>query len=236
MAQCLTSDGEQFCDTSCLMLMRPAFPVTSVWALMDPSQHAIDDRVVWQRLLQSGLPRAHTGRPSVAYRATLTNFYHHFREKPPAGAKVPVTLMRAAKQWVREGNPPLRYKYEEYAFPRKPSLLQAGFSAQRVTAENIALNQVPPPSRTGRALVAFVHIAEVSAGAQSELTLKDPSGRSLATERETIAQPRKDIFRYVGKKTPPGGWPAGTYTTDCTVTLQGAVVLAERFSTVMPDR
>jgi hypothetical protein len=197
MALCLTSDGEQFCDTSCLMLMRPAFHLASVWALMDPSQHPIDDRVVWQRILQSGLARAHTGKPSVGYRATLANFYHHFREEPPAGARVPVEVTRAADKWVREGNPPLQYKHEKYAFPRTPSLLQAGFSQGRVTLENIVMNQVPPPSRTGRALVAFVHLAEVSAGAESELSLKDPSGRSLATKRETIAQPRKDIFRYV---------------------------------------
>jgi hypothetical protein len=218
------------------MLMRPAFHLTSVWALMDASQHPIDDRVVWQRIVQSGLARAHTGKPTVGYRATLENFYQHFREPIPAGAKNATDLVRSAHKWVREGNPRLQYKYEGYAFPNKPSLLQAGFSRQRVTLEDIALNQVPPPSRSGAALVAFVHIAEVSAGAQSELNLEDPSGRALATKRETIAHPRKDIFRYVGKKTPPGGWPSGTYTTHCTVTLQGAVVLAAHFSTMIADR
>jgi len=46
LAICLSSDGEQFCDTNCLAVFRPAFAVFAQWSLMDPLLHAIDDRVI----------------------------------------------------------------------------------------------------------------------------------------------------------------------------------------------
>jgi hypothetical protein len=118
MAVCLASDGEAFCDTSCLLLMRPAFHLTSAWALMDPDEHAIDDRVIWYRVRESGLPRAHTGKATVAYRVTHAGIYRDLREPVPAGVKQPHSIRAALDKWVAKGNPPLEVSWR-YAVPRK---------------------------------------------------------------------------------------------------------------------
>src|SRR5258708_138089 len=44
MGVCLTSDGEHFRDTSCLMLTRPALELASLWGELAPDEHALDDR------------------------------------------------------------------------------------------------------------------------------------------------------------------------------------------------
>jgi glycosyltransferase involved in cell wall biosynthesis len=80
---CLNCDGESFVDTSCLFLTQPAFSIVPLWTLMPNYAHAIDDRVMWYYIKQSGLSRAHTGQPTLAYRMSNYGFYHSFGEEPP---------------------------------------------------------------------------------------------------------------------------------------------------------
>ena len=114
MAEDLTSDGEKFCDTNCLFLTRPAFSLLSHWALMDRAFHPIDDRVMWYHILQAGLKRAHTGRVTVAYRATHQGHYRDLGETPPNGAKSPDNnpIGVAFLAWEAKGFPPLRMEHK----------------------------------------------------------------------------------------------------------------------------
>jgi glycosyltransferase involved in cell wall biosynthesis len=111
MAECTGSDGEQFSDTNCLLLWRPAFRLFAVWALMPRSLHALDDRVIWLNALKSGLPRAHTGRATVAYRAGHAGFYAGVGETPPAEASDSPAIASALAQWRAKGYPELAVKW-----------------------------------------------------------------------------------------------------------------------------
>jgi hypothetical protein len=110
MGVCPDSDGENFCDTNCLFITRAAFGVLSTWALMDRAFHAIDDRVVWQAIIQQNYSRAHTGCATVAYRARLANFYNAIGETPPENVKVGQieTIWAALSAWEAAGHPSLR--------------------------------------------------------------------------------------------------------------------------------
>jgi hypothetical protein len=110
MAICLGSDGEQFCDTSCLMLLRPAFDLTSVWASILPGEHGIDDRIMWHAVKRGGYRRTHSDLPTVCYRATHAGFYVY------TGWPVPNEAVRNNKaveeahaRWKARGNPALDY-------------------------------------------------------------------------------------------------------------------------------
>jgi hypothetical protein len=110
MGVCPESDGKNFCDTNCLFVARPAFGVLSTWALMDRAFHAIDDRVLWQAIVQQNYSRAHTGRPTVAYRARVANFYNANGETPPENVKVGQieSIEAALTAWEVAGHPSLR--------------------------------------------------------------------------------------------------------------------------------
>ena len=118
MAECLSSDGENFCDTSCLMLTRAAFKIAPMWALMDPVGHPLDDRVMWYHIREAGLSRAHTGRATVGYRATTAGHYRDMKEPVPEGARHSEDIRAAMEQWVAKGYPPLLVKWW-YRYPAK---------------------------------------------------------------------------------------------------------------------
>jgi|GEM_PF-426651 len=114
LAVCAASDGEQFCDTNCLAVFRPAFSILSQWALMAPELHAIDDRVIWRQILDKGFPRAHTGLASVYYRATYPGFYTDLGVPIPAGVKTSETspIRSAVQFWQAMGfELPIRWGY-----------------------------------------------------------------------------------------------------------------------------
>jgi hypothetical protein len=77
---------------------------------MDRAFHAIDDRVLWQAIIQQNYSRAHTGRPTIAYRARLANFYTANGETPPENVKVGQieAIGAALTAWEAAGHPSLR--------------------------------------------------------------------------------------------------------------------------------
>jgi len=87
LGRCTEVDGERFVDTNCLFMTRDAYWLNSVWWLLPTDLHAIDDRIVWSKVLKSGIARAHSGEPTVAYRTAFVHHYRQFGEKPPKGAK-----------------------------------------------------------------------------------------------------------------------------------------------------
>lgn len=109
MALCLTSDGERFCDTNCLMLMRPAFIAASIWGRIADDEHPIDDRVVWSWILDSDLSRAHSDLATVGYRATHRGLYSMMGWPIPDDAKNTSALAEANAKWLATGNPSLSW-------------------------------------------------------------------------------------------------------------------------------
>lgn len=94
LGDCIEVDGETFIDTNCFYLTRKAYPVLHTWYLMPPRYHAAGDRVLLEAIKRRKLPRAHSGRPTVAYRTTYVHHFQRFGETPPADAKTqPVVVL-----------------------------------------------------------------------------------------------------------------------------------------------
>jgi len=87
LGKCPEVDGERFVDTNCLMVFRPAFSMLPVWFLMPPEYHIMGDRIFWRAVLESKLPRAYSGKPTVAYRTVHRFHYDFFGVEPPPDAK-----------------------------------------------------------------------------------------------------------------------------------------------------
>ena len=68
---CPASDGRTFADTNCLMVWRPAAQLYAQWAFIPQEYHLIDDRYIFNQILQQQIPRAHSGIASVCYRTKL---------------------------------------------------------------------------------------------------------------------------------------------------------------------
>ena len=66
--KCPTVTGEQFVDTNCMVVLRPAFRHLIAWVLGGPETAAEADQFFWRTLKSSGVPMAFVDRPTVAYR------------------------------------------------------------------------------------------------------------------------------------------------------------------------
>jgi starch synthase len=121
MANCLSSDGEAFCDTNCLMVMRPAFAQMAQWAVMDPAFHAIDDRVIWHALKAAGHARAHSPVVSVSYRVSQPGIYRDLGWPLPEGVRDEADgrVAQAVAAWAAAGLPSVEvgWRYKRLAPP-----------------------------------------------------------------------------------------------------------------------
>jgi hypothetical protein len=86
-------------DTNCYLLLRGAFALTPIWALMPRELSMIGDRVFWRAIVARGCRIAHVPRESVGYRSLWKVHYERAGEAPPGGAKDITELIRAAARW-----------------------------------------------------------------------------------------------------------------------------------------
>ncbi len=93
------SDGDEASDTSCLMLMREAFHLLPVWALMPKALSPVCDRVFWTAMRCSNLSRAHLDRPTVAFRTQYALHYRLRGEAAPPDAKEADVTDHAIRWW-----------------------------------------------------------------------------------------------------------------------------------------
>jgi len=100
LGPCFEVDGERFVDTSCLLLLRAAFPLAALWGSIPERFHAIGDRIFWAAVVRSGIARAHCARPTVAYRTAFRHHYLHFGEDPPQGSKDGEEIGRSLREYL----------------------------------------------------------------------------------------------------------------------------------------
>jgi hypothetical protein len=86
MMKCPTVDGQKFIDTSCLLVLRPAFRHLIAWVLEGQDTAAETDQFLWRLLRDSGTPMAFVDRPTVAYRTRHQVHYGQARESHPPGS------------------------------------------------------------------------------------------------------------------------------------------------------
>ncbi|MBL8492342.1 MAG: glycosyltransferase family 2 protein [Rhodocyclaceae bacterium] len=92
-------------DTSCYLILRGAFPVTPLWALMPRPFSVIGDRVIWRAILARGCKVGHLPRESVGYRSLWKAHYAALGEDPPADAKeIGGRILETARWWFALGD------------------------------------------------------------------------------------------------------------------------------------
>ena len=91
---------QQHADTSCYLVLRGAFPLLPLWALMPRPFSVIGDRVFWRAILARGLRVGHLPRETVGYRSLWRAQYEALGEIPPPGAKeLGPDILAAARWW-----------------------------------------------------------------------------------------------------------------------------------------
>jgi hypothetical protein len=86
MMKCPTVDGNKYIDTSCLMVLRPAFRHLIAWVLQGQETAAETDQFLWKLLRDAGVPMAFVDRPTVAYRTRHQIHYGQASETFPPGS------------------------------------------------------------------------------------------------------------------------------------------------------
>jgi hypothetical protein len=104
---CETSHVDKFIDTSCMLLMRPAFELLANWCLMPAYAHVISDRVFLYLARAAGMKLAHSPEITLYYRCGKSDSYDAIGEVPPPGARPPPDYWTAFRRWVDDGFPPL---------------------------------------------------------------------------------------------------------------------------------
>jgi len=127
----------------------------------------------------------------------------------------------AAPLWTPEAAKPLAYK--------AGAVLNTGFAPGPVTMAAVEDGSVPGADATSPAVVAFVRAIELEAGDEVELTLKDPDGAVLATNRVPLDRDKAQYLLFVGKKRPAEGWRTGTYRADCVIWRKGQPAVRQSF-------
>ena len=86
MAKCPTVNGRPYIDTSCLLVMKPAFQHLIAWILMPQDVAAETDQHVWAHMQRMGVRLGFLDRAPVSYRTRHASHYRLIGEAPPADA------------------------------------------------------------------------------------------------------------------------------------------------------
>jgi len=86
MMKCPTVDGQSYIDTSCLLVLRPAFRHLIAWVLQGQDTAAEADQYLWRLMRSSGARLGFVDRPTVAYRTRHRAHYEQAREPAPPEA------------------------------------------------------------------------------------------------------------------------------------------------------
>ena len=117
-------------------------------------------------------------------------------------------------------------------------VLNAGFAAGPVSMEAVeagAADSFAAAGADAAAIVAYVRSIGLKAADVQELLVHAPDGSILVDHRaDALSRNEAQSLLFVGKKRPPGGWPAGVYRASYRVLAHGAPVLERSFSLPLP--
>lgn len=109
------------------------------------------------------------------------------------------------------------------------ALLNAGFATAvpdyaSIKAGTAAASAI---ARDAPALVAWGYAFGGRAGDVLRITIAGPGG-TVTDHRDTLERDQAQFFRAAGRRTPAGGWPAGTYTGDITLLREDRTISTRR--------
>lgn len=88
LIKCPVVDGRQHIDTSCLLVLKRAFPHMLTWVLLPQDVAAVMDQFVWKHMLDQGARLGFLDRATVAYRTRHAAHYNLAGEAAPPEAIV----------------------------------------------------------------------------------------------------------------------------------------------------
>jgi hypothetical protein len=161
-----------------------------------------------------------------------TEFAHvHFTLRH--GGKVVDPFADGATEGACNGGVSLWNKKFAAALAYRPiAVLNKGFAAQAVTAEELEAGDVASPASGPYApnLVAYVRAIALRAGDVQRFTLVDPEGKPLAAQTlEPLEGNKAQYWLMVGRKRPPDGWKPGIYRATYRVERAGALLIEQTF-------
>jgi glycosyltransferase involved in cell wall biosynthesis len=86
MVKCRHVNGRPHIDTSCLLVMKPAFPHLIAWVLFPQDVAAVADNRVWQHMKAAGVRLGFLDQPTLSYRTRHAVHYQMAGEAIPAEA------------------------------------------------------------------------------------------------------------------------------------------------------
>jgi glycosyltransferase involved in cell wall biosynthesis len=85
---CRESDGENFNDTNCFFITRPAMALAMHWVFKDRGLAAVGDRVVFDAVKKTVPARSHCSKPTVNYESCVAAHYLERGLVPPPEARI----------------------------------------------------------------------------------------------------------------------------------------------------
>ncbi len=86
IGKCPIVNGQPYVDTSCLLILKPAFQHLIAWVLFPQNVAAVMDQNVWSHLRTMGARLGFLDKPTLCYRTRHASHYRLAGETPPAGA------------------------------------------------------------------------------------------------------------------------------------------------------
>jgi hypothetical protein len=86
MVKCPTVNGRPLIDTSCLLVMKPAFQHLVAWVLFGQEEAAVMDQHMWNHMKRAGARLGFLDKATVSYRTRHASHYRLIGETPPADA------------------------------------------------------------------------------------------------------------------------------------------------------
>lgn len=86
LAKCPVVNARPFIDTSCLLILKPAFPHLINWVVNSQEVAAVVDQTVWRAMVGAGVRMGFLDRASVCYRTRHAAHYQLAGQTPPPDA------------------------------------------------------------------------------------------------------------------------------------------------------
>jgi hypothetical protein len=129
--------------------------------------------------------------------------------------------------WAQADRNELRY--------RDVQVINAGFAAGPVGADDVERGHIAPPDSGSAALVFYVRAISLRGGDAQKLTLLAPDGTTIAESAVPPLERAKAQYQaFVGKKLTASVWPSGTYRGTYVVTRSGEVIVDRSFALDVP--
>lgn len=125
---------------------------------------------------------------------------------------------QAGGYWTEEAAQSLSY--------RGGGPLDGGFYDRQVESLEAAEGDLSDfaAERESSALVFWALSWGIRAGDEESIRFTGPSGQVLAEAREILPETKIRWLRFVGRRKPPGGWPAGVYRGEYEIRREGALL------------